>query len=108
MSSYFTPETFTPIEHFSREVQADREEFLRELPAAIEDRSFTLNGDLIRIPEKNGAVWIRMTALGDRHLGQLDLPTMRLDFAFEGLAQADIDEFMSTYQLRTLRGSGGM
>jgi hypothetical protein len=108
MKPYFTVETFVPIEHLAREVQTSREEFLRELPDAISNREFTLNGDLIRIPENNGAVWIRMTDLGDKHLGQLDLPMMRLDFAFEGLSQAEIDKFMETYDVRTLRGTGGM
>jgi hypothetical protein len=108
MNSYYTAETFTPVEHFAREVQIEREEFLRQLPGAIGNRTFTRNGNLIRIPEKNGAVWIKMTELGERHLGQLDLPMMRLDFAFEGLSDTEINDFMGTYELHTLRGSAGM
>lgn len=108
MNPYFTRETFTPVEHFAREVQITRDEFLRQLPDAISHREYTLDGELVRVAEKNGAVWIRMSDLGEKHLGQLDLPMMRLDFAFEGMSPAEIDEFMDAYDLQTLRGSGGM
>src|SRR5687767_4562776 len=89
---------FAPATHFSREVHIDRGVLLAQLPAAIPYRVFTLRGDLIRIPEKNGAVWIGMTNLGLRHLG-LDLPMMRLDFAFDGLSEREIHDFMSCYDL---------
>lgn len=108
MTLYFTPETFTPVQSFSRDVQITREDFLRQLPAAIENRSFDIDGDLIAIRAGAGIVGIRMTTLENNELGELDLPMMRLDFAFKDMSDVEIDSFMDTYEQRTMRGSGGM
>ncbi len=108
MSTLFSPETFTPVDHFSREVQIDRDEFLRQLPGAIDNRVYKLHGDLVTIPESGGQICIRMNRLPDSRLGKLTLPMMRLDFAFDGMTDTEIDTFMDGYDQRTLRGSGGM
>lgn len=108
MTLYFTPETFTPVQAFSRNVQITREDFLRQLPDAIDNRSFEAEGDLIAVRVGGGVAGIRMTQLENKELGQLDLPMMRLDFAFKNMSDAEIDSFMDTYEQRTLRGSGGM
>ncbi len=108
MSTQFTSDTFTPVQDFSREVQIDREEFLRQLPGAIEPRPFSVDGDLVTIPEGNGHVCIKMTPLANEHLGKLDLPMMRVDYAFTGLSEDEIGKFMETYRERTFRGGGGM
>ncbi len=108
MNLYFTPETYTPVDHFTRDVQIDREEFLRQLPDAVDKRQFEIDGDIISIPEKDGAVHIRITDLGVKEMGELKLPMLRLDFAFQNMRDEDIDAFMDIYEQRTLRGSGGM
>lgn len=108
MTTIFSPDKFAPVEHFSREVQIDRDEFLRQLPGAIEPHTFTLEGDFVKIPEAGGVVVIRLASLPNEQLGQLDLPMMKLDFAFFGLSQGEIDAFMKTYEERTFRGAGGM
>ena len=108
MSTQFTTDTYKPVQDFSREVQIDRREFLRQLPGAIEPRSFNVDGDLVTIPEGNGHVCIRMTPLANEHLGKLDLPMMKVDFAFSGLSEDEIGQFMETYRERTFRGAGGM
>jgi hypothetical protein len=56
---------------------------------------FTLHGDLIRISEKSGSVWIGMTTLVGAHRGEVKLPVMRLDLAFEGLSESEIADFVS-------------
>lgn len=108
MTLYFTPETFTPVDSFSREVQISRDEFLHQLPDAIGKRAFDIDKDLIAIRVGEGEVAIRMTNLENTDLGQLDLPMMRLDFAFHGLSDREIDNFMDSYEQQTTRGSGGM
>ena len=107
MAGMVTSQTFTPLDHLSREVQIDRDEFLRQLPGAIGGRAFSVDGDIITVPEGGGQVRIRLTQLKDKHLGQLDLPMMRIDFDFNGLWD-EIKAFMVDYDQRTLRGAGGM
>ena len=108
MSHTFSSDTFSPVHNFSREVQIDRDEFLRQLPGGIEPRTFSVDGNLITIPEGNGQVCIRLTPLANEHLGKLDLPMMKVDFAFNGLSDDEIEKFMTTYEERTFRGGGGM
>jgi hypothetical protein len=57
---------------------------------------FTLHGDLIRVSEKNGSVWIGMTTLVEAHRGEMKSAVLRLDLAFEGLSQSEIEEFVSS------------
>ena len=108
MNTLFMPETFTPVDHLSREVQIDREEFERQLPGSVDNRPSTIEGDLVTVREGEGCVRIRLTDLRVKHLGQLDLPMMRLDFSFHQLTDKEIDSFMDGYDRRTLRGGGGM
>ena len=86
----------------------DRDEFERQLPGAVDNRPFTIVGDLVTVPEGHGQVRIRLADLGIKQLGQLDLPMMRLDFSFHELTDNEIDSFMDGYDRRTLRGGGGM
>lgn len=106
MTTPFTPETFTPVDRFTREVQIHREEFLRQLPGAIEDRPYEVSGDLITVQAGDGTMAILMTDLGARQVGSMMLPMMRLDFAFEGVSDADIDDLMDVYDQRTPRSGG--
>ncbi len=108
MAGIVTPETFTPVDHLSREVQIDRAEFLRQLPAAVGDRPFSVEGNVITVQDGAGRARIRMTELGVKQLGQLDLPMMRIDFDFTGLSDEKVQAFMVDYDQRTLRGAGGM
>ena len=90
---------FTPVRHFSREIDIDREAFMGQLPSAIQHQVFTLHGDLIRISGKSGLVWIGLTTLVRAHQEKARLPMMRLDFAFEGLSESEIEEFMASYSV---------
>lgn len=101
----FQIETFTPV---TREVQIDRDEFLRQLPDAIENRPHDIAGNLVTVSEGQGYVRIRLTDLGVKHMGQLDLPMMKLDFQFDNLTDEQIDGFMDGYDRHTLRGGSGM
>ena len=94
-----TQKAFTPVRHFTREINIDREAFIGQLPSAIPHQVFTLRGDLIRISEKSGSVWIGMTTLVEAHRGEMKLPVMRLDFAFEGLSDSEIEDFVSSYNV---------
>jgi hypothetical protein len=84
------------VRYFFTELNIDREAFIGQLPTALQPRVFTLHGDLIRISEKNGLVWIGMTTLVEAHRGEMKSSVMRLDFAFEGLSQSEIEEFVSS------------
>jgi hypothetical protein len=95
MNSSLIQVAFTAVRHFSRELNIGREAFIGQLPSSIPHRMFTLHGDLIRISEKSGSVWIGMTTLVEAHRGEMRLPVIRLDFAFEGLSDSEIDDFMS-------------
>jgi hypothetical protein len=94
-----TQKAFTPVRHFTREINIDREAFIGQLPSAIPHQVFTLRGDLIRISEKSGSVWIGMTTLVRAHQEQTRAPMMRLDFAFDGLSESEIEEFMASYSV---------
>ena len=96
MKSSLAQIALSPVRHFSRELNIDREAFIGQLPTALPQRVFTLHGDLIRIFEKNGSVWIGMTTLVEAHRGDMKSPVMRLDFAFEGLSDSEIEDFVSS------------
>jgi hypothetical protein len=96
MKSSLTQVALSPVRHFSTELNIDREAFIGQLPTALQPRVFTLHGDLIRISEKNGSVWIGMTTLFESHRGDIKSPVMRLDFAFEGLSESEIEDFVSS------------
>ena len=94
-----TQKAFTPVRHFTREISIDREAFIGQLPSAIPHQVFTLHGDLIRVAEKSGLVWIGMTTLLRAHQEQTRKPMIRLDFAFEGFSESEIEEFMASYSV---------
>ena len=99
MSPSLTQKAFTPVRHFTHEINIDREEFIGRLPSAIPHQVFTVHGDLIRISEKSGSVCIGMTTLVRAHQEQTRAPMMRLNFAFEGLSESEIEEFMDSYSV---------
>ena len=94
-----TQKALTPVRHFTCEINIDREALIGQLPSAIPHQVFTVHGDLIRISEKSGLVWIGMTTLMRAHQEQTRAPMMRLDFAFEGLSESEIEEFMASYSV---------
>lgn len=73
----------------------------RLLPDAFDNRALEIDGHLIAVNAGCGVGGICMTQLEKHEPGQLDLPMMRLEFAFKDMTDAEIDSFMDMYEQRT-------
>lgn len=91
---------------FSREMTLRRDEFLRELPQAIDHRPHHLEGNRVIVEDGSRRVTIDIIDQGQRELGALELPLERLDFSFEGYDEAEVDNFMARFDAHTLRFGG--
>jgi hypothetical protein len=78
----------------SHEMQSTLKECLRELTEAIGHHDYELTGDRIIVRDDDRQLVIHLVYEGDRHLGSLDLPMVRLDYEFTGYTKAEMDEFM--------------
>ena len=87
----------------SREMQMDRQEFLRELPKAIDDLSYEVSGDKVIAGSGDRRIEITMTDEEVRELGSLHLPMERIDFDFVGYTREEIEAFMADFDRHTMR-----
>ena len=94
-------------DHFTREAQLTREEFLRQLPGAVGDLKYRADGNSIVINgNANKLIRINLTDLGIEEKGSLDLPMQRVEFSFENMSDTEIDEFMANWDEHKLRMGG--
>jgi hypothetical protein len=87
----------------SREMQMDRQEFLRELPKAMGDLSYEVVGNKVIAGSRERRIEITMTDEGVRKLGSLNLPMEQIDLDFVGYAQEEIEAFMADFDRHTMR-----
>lgn len=91
-----------------RKVQITRDEFLRQLPSAIEGRPFDVDGNTITVRDGDKRIEINIESLGTKELGQLDLPMKEIRFQFQGYSESEMETFLENYDAHKLRGAGGM
>lgn len=91
-----------------RKVQITRDEFLRQLPNAIGDRTFKVTDDGATVHDGSKSVFIKLNSLGKKEMGELELPMQQIHFEFEGYSDNEAKDFMESYDAHKLRGMGGM
>ena len=94
---------------FSRDMGLDRRDFFRILPTAIGNSDYKSHGNRVLIEPvvDGGSLTITLGAEESRRLSALMvLPRMQVDFAFSGVAQDEVDQFMQTFDIYYRRGGG--
>lgn len=91
----------------SREMQLDRDEFLRELAKAVDQPQQSITGNKVVVKDGERRVEITLLDEGNRQMGALQLPMERVEFEFIGYSQQEVDAFMERFTQRTMR-TGGM
>lgn len=95
------------VVHLSKEMGITREDFFRSLPAFISQRNHQLLPDGVSILDGNRrSIIIKVESAGSRVLGTLELPVLRVSFAFAGYTTDEVEEFLAGFD-RTLHRGGG-
>ena len=81
-------------------------EFFRELPAALGNRRFVAETDRVRVDLERGSLVITLGSEQTRRIAALVLPCTVVDFAFEGVEEAERESFMQRFDLCFRRGGG--
>jgi hypothetical protein len=92
--------------HRSLDMSLTREEFLRLLPAAVGLETVTLENDCLVHANASKGWRIGLTRLPDLRLGSVVLPLHRVELAFDGFSQQDIQAFMARFERHFQRGGG--
>ncbi len=83
-----------------------RAEFLRILPAALNDQDAQISDHEALVGIDSGQLQIRISDQKYRKIASISLPYLEVDFSFTGLEQERIDQFMRFFDLRYQRGGG--
>ncbi len=91
---------------FDRECNITRKEFMRQLPEAIGNRKFEVDGNRILVKDGDKRVLITVRDEGAEKMGALDVTMKQVSFSFEGYSEPEIEAFMKNYDEKTLRVGG--
>jgi hypothetical protein len=95
------------VVRLSKEMGITREDFFRSLPGVIARRNHELLPDGVSILEGNRrSIVIKVASAGSRVLGTLELPVLRVSFAFTGYTTDEVEGFLAGFD-RTLHRGGG-
>lgn len=93
-------------EHFQREMGVTRREFMRTLPSAIAPLAWESAGEQLLIPHPAGSIRLTLAPAQVRRIASLELPVLRVEFAFHGLDAGQRESFMHRFDLAFHRGGG--
>lgn len=91
---------------FDREVNISRQDFMRQLPDAIGNREFDVEGNHVIVKDGDKRVRITLADEGIEEMGALDMPMKEISFVFDGYSEPEIEAFMDNYDEHTLRFGG--
>ena len=93
---------------FSREHGCTEDEWLRWLPGAVRDNAWTLMrpGKARVVLASGGTLTLRWHGLPQRRLGQTLMPRLSVNYLFDGVGDAEREEFMRYFDLYLQRGGG--
>ncbi len=91
---------------FSREMGFTRGEFDRILPAALNNREFEHSASGIKTAVSGGTMQLVISEQKYRKIASISLPYLDIEFIFEGLTDAQVEETMRFFDLRYQRGGG--
>ncbi len=92
-----------------REMGYTRPEFLRTLPAALHDYTYSVEGDVISITAPEAADKTMTITLGSeavRKIAMIRIPYMHVDFDFSEVNEAVSKRFLTQFDLYFKKGGG--
>lgn len=98
--------TQVPEIRLRREYGLTHSEFFRSLPAALEDRPYTVRGDCVEVLQGRRRLLISHQPQSERVLGALRLPVTVVEFRFTGCSRAEVEAFMDRFNMHYQRGGG--
>jgi len=91
----------------SYQMSISHQEFMRLLPVAIGERTYTKKGDTIYINETDQrAITIHLSEEGQHKIAMLCLPSTKVTFNFSGYMKEDEAAFLTYFHKRFQRGGG--
>lgn len=93
-------------ELFTQELGFTFNEFLRKLPAAVGNATFSVEGREVRISYERGSITILFQETIGRRLGSLVLPATPVTFQFSGLDSTQRKTFMTRFGRVYQKGGG--
>lgn len=90
-----------------REVQISRDEFFRQLPDAIGDFSYAVEGNDVVLSDGEKHVELKLVSEGTEEVGPMDLPVHQVHFLFRNMSDAEARAFMQNWDDHKLRMGGG-
>lgn len=94
------------VSRLTRELGYSHREFFRALPPALEGWEWCSDGQVVNAWRDDARVKLTLGPEGVRVIALLRLPMTRVEFAFEGLDEAGIDDFMTRFRRAFQRGGG--
>jgi len=89
-----------------QEMTISRDDFLRVLPAAVDQENLRVDGDQIRPLDGDRRWRIVLSALDDLRLGSIRLPRQRVEIFLADDDADDRSRFLARFELHFRRGGG--
>lgn len=89
-----------------RDMTISEEDFLRLLPEALGISAVSAPKNQITVKRGLRQLTLRWSCLGERRLGSLALPVLRVELRFLGYAQHEADQALARFDLQYQRGGG--
>ena len=90
-----------------REMGYSRKEFFDQLPRALSDYEYTINGDDITVSLDQGTVLVRVGIEGERRLSAVVcFPRLPVTIRFEGVDEHGQKRFLQRFNYSYMKGLG--
>ena len=94
------------IYRLSREMTISHADFLRSLPAALNNTAYTINGNEISVELENRGLQIILSLESVRNFGPISLPVTHVEFVFSGYSELEVQQFLERFDMCYRRGGG--
>ena len=94
------------IYRLSREMTISHADFLRSLPAALNNAAYKINGNEIRVEWENRGLQIILSRESMRSFGPVSLPVTHVEFVFSGYSELEVQQFLDFFDVYYRRGGG--
>ena len=89
-----------------REMTISHADFLRSLPAALNNAAYTVHGNEIRVEWENRELQILLSPQSVSHFGPVPLPVTHVQFVFSGYSELEVQQFLERFDMCYRRGGG--
>jgi hypothetical protein len=89
-----------------REMTISHTDFIRSLPAALNNPAYKINGNEIRVEWENRGLQIILSRESVRSFGPVSLPVTHVEFVFSGYSELEVQQFLERFDMCYRRGGG--